>query len=85
MLTRSYETASTVDPADPESTQRALALAFASEESAVAVHDFLMARCGVDLGPVSTVVLHTPAPPAPGTAPPGTAAPGSAAPTTVPG
>ena len=82
VLTRSYETVSTVDPADPDSTQQALAMAYASEKSAVAVHDFLMSRCGVDLGPVSTVVMHTPAPPAPGTsAPPGTAVP----PTTVPG
>ena len=75
VLTRSYETVSTVEPGDPESTQQALALAYASEESAVAVHDFLIARCGVDLGPVSTIVAHSPSPPAPGTA----------APTSVPG
>ena len=73
-LTRSYETVSTVEPDNPESTQQALAMAYASEESAVAVHDFLIARCGVDLGPVSTVVMHTPSPP-----------PGTAVATTVPG
>ena len=73
-LTRSYETVSTVEPGNQESTQQALAQAYASEESAVAVHDFLMARCGVDLGPVSTVVMHLPTQP-----------PGTAVPTTVPG
>jgi hypothetical protein len=63
VLTRNYETASTVEPGNPESTQQALALAYASEESAVAVHDFLVARCGVDLGPVATIVPHQPSQP----------------------
>jgi len=40
-LVLNYETASTVDPADPESVQRALAQAYATERSAVAVATFL--------------------------------------------
>ena len=53
-----YETASTVDMADPESVQRALAQAYATERSAVAVKAFLLANCNVDIGPVATVVPH---------------------------
>ena len=67
-LVLNYETASTVDPADPASVQRSFALAYQTEESAVAVHDFLLANCNVDLGPVATIVSHSPVPPA-GTAP----------------
>jgi hypothetical protein len=74
VLTRTYETVSTLEPGDQESTQQALAQAYASEESAVAVHDFLLSRCGVDLGPVSTIVVHAPSQPT-----------GTAAATTVPG
>ena len=59
-----YETASTVDPADPASVQRSLARAYQTEESAVAVHDFLLANCNVDLGPVATIVPHGPVAPA---------------------
>jgi len=86
-LVINYETASTVDVTDPGSMQRALAQAYATEESAVAVHQFVSARCGTDLGPVSTVVPHpsAPIPPvtsvAPGTAPPA----GTVPPTTAPG
>ena len=67
-LVLNYETASTVDPADPASVQRSFALAYQTEESAVAVHDFLLANCNVDLGPVATIVSHGPVAPA-GTAP----------------
>ena len=69
-LVLNYETASTVDPADPASVQRSFALAYQTEESAVAVHDFLLANCNVDLGPVATIVSHSPVPPA-GSVPPG--------------
>jgi hypothetical protein len=66
-LVLNYETASTVDPADPASVQRSFALAYRTEGSAVAVHDFLLANCNIDLGPVATIVSHSPAPT--GTAP----------------
>jgi hypothetical protein len=69
-----YETASTVDPADPESVQKSLALAYATEGSAVQVRDFLLTNCNVDLGPVATIVPHGSAAPA-GTVP-ATTAPG---------
>ena len=55
-LVLNYETASTVDMADPESVQRALAQAYATERSAVAVKTFLLANCNVDIGPIATVV-----------------------------
>ena len=63
-LVLNYETASTVDPADPASVQRSYALAYRTEGSAVAVHDFLLANCNVDLGPVATIVSHAPVAPA---------------------
>jgi hypothetical protein len=69
-----YETASTVDPTDPESVQDAVTRAYATEKSAVAVRDFLVANCNVDLGPVTTIVPHGPVAPAasvPPTAPTG--------------
>ena len=59
-LTLNYETASTVVPGDPESMQRVAARAYATEQSAVAVHDWLMANCAVDLGPVATIVPDAP-------------------------
>lgn len=55
-LTQAYETANTLDPTDPESEQAALARAYATERSAVAVRDFLMDWCAVDIGPVATIV-----------------------------
>jgi hypothetical protein len=55
-LTLNYETASTVVPGDPESMQRVAARAYATERSAVTVHDWLMANCAVDIGPVATIV-----------------------------
>jgi hypothetical protein len=79
-LVINYETASTVDVSDPESVQRALAQAYATERSAVAVHAYVATTCGADLGPVATVVAH-PAPPAP----PAAAAPATTAPSTDPG
>ena len=59
-----YETASTVDPGDPESLQRVVAQAVRAERSAIAVHDWLLANCDVDLGNVATIGANRP-PPAP--------------------
>lgn len=70
-LVLNYETASTVDTTDPESVQRATRQAYATERSAVAVKNWLLANCNVDLGPVSTVVPQAPAPPPPTTVPAG--------------
>jgi hypothetical protein len=69
-LVLNYETANTVDTADPESVQRALAQAYATERSAVAVQAFLLANCNVELGPIATVVPQAPPPP-PATTVPG--------------
>jgi len=69
-LVLNYETANTVDMADPESVQRALAQAYATERSAVAVQAFLLANCNVELGPIATVVPQAPPPP-PATTVPG--------------
>jgi hypothetical protein len=60
-LILNYETASTVAPDDPESLQRVAARAYATERSAVAVHDWLLANCAVDIGPVATIVPSEPA------------------------
>ena len=70
-LVLSYETASTVEPDDPESVQRAVGQAYATERSAVAVKEWLLANCNVDIGPVSTIVPPAPPPPPPTTAPTG--------------
>jgi hypothetical protein len=59
-LVLNYETASTVVPGDPESLQRVAARAYATERSAVAVHDWLQANCAVDIGPVATIVPDAP-------------------------
>ena len=69
-LVLNYETASTVEPADAASVQRAVGRAYATERSAVAVKDWLLANCNVDIGPVSTIVPPAPPPP-PTTAPTG--------------
>jgi hypothetical protein len=61
-LILNYETASTVDPDDPASLQRAYRQAYATEASAVRVHDFLLANCGVDIGPVATIVPQAASP-----------------------
>jgi hypothetical protein len=63
-LLLNYQTANTVDPAKPDSVQKALRQAYESERSAVKVHDFLLERCKVDLGPVATIVAQEPAAPA---------------------
>ncbi len=66
-LVSAYETASTVVPGDQASEQEALAAIYSSEESAAAVDQWLRSNCAVDIGPVFTIVPHTPA-----TAPPET-------------
>jgi hypothetical protein len=53
-----YETASTVVPGDQASEQEALAAIYSSEESAVAIDRWLRANCGVEIGPVATIVPH---------------------------
>lgn len=57
-LVVNLETASTVVPGDDESLQRAVARAYATERSAVAVSEWLMANCSIDLGPVATIAPH---------------------------
>lgn len=57
-LVLNLETASTVVPRDPDSMQRAVAQAYATERSAVAVRDWLLANCSIDLGPVATITPH---------------------------
>jgi hypothetical protein len=59
-LVAAYETASTVVPGEAASEQEALAAIYSSEESAAAVDQWLRANCAVDIGPVFTIVPHTP-------------------------
>lgn len=54
-LVLNLETADTVVPNDADSVQRAVAQAYATERSAVAVRDWLLTNCSIDLGPVSTI------------------------------
>ena len=60
-LLLNVETASTVVPDDPESVQRTVAVAYATERSAVAVKNWVLTNCGVDLGPVATIAPQDPA------------------------
>jgi hypothetical protein len=60
-LVVNVETASTVVPDDPESVQRTVAVAYATEKSAVAVRNWILTDCGVDLGPVATIAPQVPA------------------------
>ena len=59
-LVSAYETASTVVVGDQASEQEALAAIYSSEESAAEVDRWLRANCAVDIGPVFTIVPHTP-------------------------
>jgi len=59
-LVAAYETASTVVPGDQASEQEALAAIYSSEESAAAIDQWLRSNCAVDIGPVFTIVPHTP-------------------------
>jgi hypothetical protein len=73
VLVTNLETASTVVPGDEASMQRAVTQAYASEGAAVRVRDWLLANCGVDLGPVTTIAPQSPVTPqlepAPGSSP----------------
>jgi hypothetical protein len=62
-LLLNLETASTVVPGDADSMQRAVAQAYATERSAVAVRDWLLANCSIDLGPVDTITPQSPVSP----------------------
>lgn len=54
-----YETASTVVPDDPASVQLAVVSALESESAAARVGEWLEQNCGVDLGPLATLVDHS--------------------------
>ena len=71
VLVLNFETASTVEPDDPESVQRAARQAYATERSSVSVAAWLLANCQVDLGPVATIVPQAAPPPATTVPPPG--------------
>jgi len=58
-LVTSYETASTVEPGDPESVQRTMELALRTERSVLAVQEWVAANCQIDLGPVATMPAPT--------------------------
>ena len=68
-LVLAYETMSTVDPDDAESEQVALARMYATQPSAIAVHDWVRETCQVDLGPVATVAVAPPGATVPATTP----------------
>jgi hypothetical protein len=74
-LVSAYETASTVVIGDQESEQAALTAAYSSERSAAAIEAWLMANCAVDIGPVFTIVPHTPVSAPPGGPEPSTSQP----------
>lgn len=61
-LVLNYETASTVEPGDPESVQRVVTHALRTEEAALRVREWLLANCEVDLGDVATIAAAAPAP-----------------------
>ena len=69
-LLLNVETAATVVPSDPASLQRAVAQAYATEGSAVAVRTWLLERGQIDLGPVTTIAPQ--GRPTPATQPPST-------------
>jgi hypothetical protein len=73
-LVSAYETASTVVVGDQASEQEALAAIYSSEESAAMVDRWLRENCAVDIGPVATIVSHTPVTAPPPSAPPSTPA-----------
>jgi hypothetical protein len=54
-LVVNYETASTVEPGDPESVQRVVETALRTERSVVTVRDWVAEHCEVDLGAVTTM------------------------------
>ncbi len=54
-LILNYETASTVVPGDPASTQSAVAMALQSEQAGARVQRWLIENCALDIGPVATL------------------------------
>ncbi len=54
-LILNYETASTVVPGDPASTQSAVAMALQSEQAGARVQRWLVENCALDIGPVATL------------------------------
>ena len=58
LITEAIEAAAAVDVADVDSLQRAVDAAYRSETAAVTVAEWVLASCGVDLGPVTTIVPH---------------------------
>ncbi len=59
-IVAAYETASTMVLDDPASEQATVAAIYSSEESAAKVDAWLRANCAVDLGPIVTLVPHSP-------------------------
>jgi hypothetical protein len=57
VLVETLETASTIEPADPESAQRVATAAYASEASAYAVKVWLERNCGLQI-PITTIAPH---------------------------
>ncbi len=57
-LLNAIETANTVVPGDPDGIQRVAEAAYQSEAAALAIAEWAMASCDVDLGPVTTLVPH---------------------------
>lgn len=63
-LFHAVETASTVVPNDADGLQRVVQAAYESEGAAVRISEWVLASCGIDLGPVTTIVPHDAAEPA---------------------
>lgn len=59
-LVLSLQTALDTDLDDPAAVEEMYARFYATERSAVTVVDWLRANCGVDFGPVATIVSHDP-------------------------
>ena len=60
-LVVNLETASTLVPGDPESEQRVVMTAYATEPSAFRVKTWLQGNCGLDI-PITTIAPQTPEP-----------------------
>lgn len=58
IVLNAIETANTIVPGDQDSIQRVAAAAYQSEAAALAIAEWAMASCEVDLGPVTTLVPH---------------------------
>jgi hypothetical protein len=58
VVLNAIETANTVVPGDQDGVQRVAAAAYQSEAAALAIAEWAMTSCEVDLGPVTTLVPH---------------------------